>query len=149
MKEFLAKSIVSLGGVGFIRPASATWGSLVAGIVLYFAAPYGTPLLRVTAAVAIFCFGWWLSNYIEKKTQLHDPYFVVIDELVGMMIVTLFLEPIWWHFVLAFIYFRIFDIAKLWPASIFDKRKGGFALMFDDVIMALPALLLLHLTLYV
>ena len=145
----LAKAIASLGGVGYIRPASATWGSLATGIVLFFLFPEMTLVQKGILILVVFICGVLIADYIEKQQQLHDPHFIVIDEAVGMMITTLFLESVWVHFFLAFALFRIFDIAKLYPASIFDKRPGGFAAMIDDVIMAIPALAVLHLILYV
>ena len=145
----LNKIIVSLGGVGFIKPASATWGSLVSAIILYFFFPYLTLPVKLLLIILIFVIGTILSSKIEDGEKIHDPHFVVIDELVGMMITTLFISQIWWQFALAFILFRIFDIAKLWPASYFDRQKGGFSTMFDDVLMSLLSLSTLHLILYV
>ena len=145
----IKKIIISLLGVGFIKPASATWGSLAAAIALYFTFPLLTTIpIKIGIILITFTLGTILSNQVEKKERLHDPHFIVIDELVGMMIVCFFLEQIWWHFAIAFVLFRIFDIAKLWPASIFDRKKGGFSLMIDDVIMAIPALASLHIIIY-
>jgi phosphatidylglycerophosphatase A len=139
--------IVSLGGVGFIKPASATWGSLASAIALFFIFPNIEIISKLLILLLTLLIGWYAANKIENITKLKDPHFIVIDELVGMMITTVFLGPIWWHFFIAFIVFRIFDIAKLWPASIFDRRPGGFAVMFDDVIMATPSLAIVHLIL--
>jgi len=143
-----AKFFASLFDVGFLKPASATWGSLAAGVVLFFFFPFLGWIAKLIIIIITFVIGTILAEYIEQNTNLHDPHFIVIDEAVGMMITCFFLDQIWWHYVLAFVLFRIFDIAKLWPASFFDKRNGGFALMIDDVIMAFPALGVLHAILY-
>ena len=140
--------LVSFAGLGFIKPASATWGSLGAGVILFFFYPNWPYLLKILIIVTIFIFGVLAADYIERKRNLHDPHFIVIDEVVGMMITTFFLEAVWWQYLMAFICFRIFDIAKLWPASYFDKRRGGFSLMIDDVLMAIPSLLLTYLIIY-
>ncbi len=144
----MEKCIVSFFGVGYIRPLSATWGSLASGFVLYWFWPTVAFEYKVLAIIAVFLIGWGLSHRVELKSGLHDPHFIVIDEVVGMMIVTAFLSQIWWHWVLAFFFFRLFDIAKFWPASIFDEEPGGFAIMFDDVLMALLSVMTLHLSLY-
>ena len=144
----LALFITSFGGIGFMKPASATWGSFGAGTILFLFYPHISYLAKGIMMLIIFIVGWLLADYIEKTQKIHDPYFVVIDEVVGMMITTFFLGQVWWHFFIAFICFRVFDIAKLWPASYFDKAKGGFGIMIDDVIMAIPALGLTHLILY-
>lgn len=137
-----AKIIVSLGGVGYIKPASGTFGSALAGLILFFLWPELDLIWKGVIIVLVFIVGTLLSDQIEKSGKLHDPHFVVIDEAVGMMITGLFLGQVWQHWLIAFFCFRFFDIAKLWPASIYDKKPGGFSIMFDDVIMALPALLL-------
>ncbi|MDP2690886.1 MAG: phosphatidylglycerophosphatase A [bacterium] len=139
--------IASFFGAGYIRPASATWGSLASGISLFLFWPLLDLATKVTLIVVVFLLGVFLSDQIEKKEKIHDPYFIVIDEVVGMMITTLLLPQVLWQWVLAFFLFRFFDIAKLWPASYFDRRKGGFAIMFDDVLMGICSLVVLELIL--
>ena len=44
--------------------------------------------------------------------------------------------------------FRLFDIVKPWPVKVADeKMKGGFGIMFDDVLAALYALVGLQIAL--
>ena len=143
----ISKALVSLFGIGYIKPLSATWGSLAGGVALYFFWPDLDPWGKASIIILTFALGTILSDKIEKKEKLHDPHFIVMDEIVGMMIVTILLNQIWWQWLFAFILFRIFDVAKLWPASVFDKRSGGFEIMIDDVIMAVPALIILELIL--
>ena len=47
--------------------------------------------------------------------------------------------PLTWQFyVIAFILFRFFDILKPWPISWADRKiKGGFGVMFDDILASL------------
>ena len=41
----------------------------------------------------------------------------------------------WW--LIAFLLFRLFDILKPWPISVADRSiKGGFGVMFDDLLAA-------------
>jgi phosphatidylglycerophosphatase A len=50
----------------------------------------------------------------------------------------------WWT--LAFALFRLFDIWKPFPIRQFDaKLKNGFGVMFDDLLAAMYAILLLKL----
>lgn len=135
-----AKIIASLGGIGFIKPLSATWGSALAGVLLYFTYPFLSLNEKVIFLSVVIILGIIISEYISKKTKEKDPHYIVIDELAGMMICTIFLDQIWSHFFIALIFFRIFDIAKIWPASMIDRRNGGLAIMADDLIMAIPAL---------
>ena len=55
--------------------------------------------------------------------------------------------------VLAFIFFRIFDIWKPFPISYFDKNfKNGFGIVLDDLIAVvlaiIPAMFLIYLGLF-
>jgi phosphatidylglycerophosphatase A len=50
---------------------------------------------------------------------------------------------------IGFIFFRITDIVKPWPASYFDKRTGGWAIMLDDIIAGFYANLFLQVLLLV
>jgi len=46
----------------------------------------------------------------------------------------------------AFVLFRFFDIAKPQPVRYFERRyRGGFGVMFDDLVAAAYALLVLAL----
>lgn len=108
----------------------------------------------------IFVFGvFWINEYI-KETNIDDPKEVVIDEIAGQMLTIMltFFATIFAYnsylinilsnptidfiflFFLPFITFRIFDILKPWPINWIDKNvKGGFGVMFDDIIAAVMA----------
>ena len=61
------------------------------------------------------------------------------------------LAPPGWQWILAgFVLFRLFDILKPWPVKIADeKMKGGFGIMFDDVLAAVYAFACLQLAVLV
>ena len=66
---------------------------------------------------------------------VHDHGGIVWDEFVGIWL-TLWLIPDGWIWlVLAFILFRLFDIAKPWPIGWLDRKLGGgLGIMMDDVL---------------
>ncbi len=81
-----------------------------------------------------------VTQNVQKKFHLHDPQWIVIDEVIGMLIA--------WSFVLSielpilatvFISFRFFDIIKIWPASYFDRLHHGMGTITDDVISGIYA----------
>ena len=46
---------------------------------------------------------------------------------------------------IAFVIFRIFDIWKPYPINVIDRRmKGGLGIMFDDLVAAVYANLILQ-----
>ncbi len=131
-------------GAGRLPLAPGTWGSLAA---LPFAwallATLQAPGLLV-AAGAVFLVGWWAtSRYLEGRPgDDRDPGEVVIDEVAGQWLALTLADPaVWWHWPVAFLLFRVFDIVKPWPARRIERRKTAFAVMADDVVAGLYALI--------
>ena len=81
-----------------------------------------------------------ITEYVQKKYGLHDPQWIVIDEVIGMLITWSFVRTIDLPVLaIVFISFRFFDIVKIWPASFFDRIKHGSGTIIDDVISGLYA----------
>jgi phosphatidylglycerophosphatase A len=64
---------------------------------------------------------------------------IVIDEVLGYLTAVAFLPFTWRTALLAFLLFRLFDIAKPWPASRLDRWKTGLGVVLDDVAAGLYA----------
>jgi phosphatidylglycerophosphatase A len=131
--------------VGMIPRAPGTWGSLAA--LLPWLLIKDLPLLPYLAVLAtVFVLGFFAAGSAEKILDRPDAGAIVIDEILGMFI-TLTLAPA--HpaaWLLGFIFFRFFDIAKPFPVSWFDQHiHGGIGIMMDDVIAGLYALISLQL----
>lgn len=90
--------------------------------------------------VALYVAAVIVTEHVQKKYQLHDPQWIVIDEVIGMLITWSFVRTIDFPILfLVFTLFRFFDIVKIWPASYFDRLHHGFGTITDDVISALYA----------
>jgi len=91
-------------------------------------------ILALTAAAIL------VTEYVQKKYALHDPQWIVIDEVIGMLITWSFVRvvdlPV---LAVVFISFRFFDINKIWPPSFFDRMKHGSGAIIDEVISGLYA----------
>ncbi len=48
------------------------------------------------------------------------------------------------HMLAAFLFFRLFDILKPWPARRLEKLPGGWGIMLDDVAAGVYALLVVQ-----
>jgi phosphatidylglycerophosphatase A len=92
----------------------------------------------------IFVSACFVAEAAEKIFDQHDSSRIVLDEVLGM-IATMFLNPVVWTWVVAgFVLFRIFDILKPWPASVFDRMQGGAGVMLDDLAAAIYANVMLQ-----
>lgn len=131
-------------GSGYMPKASGTAGSLAAlpfafVIQRYLGAPY-----LFAAAVIIFFIGWWASNIYLGDDQNRDPKEIVIDEVAGMWLVLSALPFTWAYYATGFVLFRAFDAFKPWPICVADQKiKGGFGVMFDDILAAIAAILVI------
>jgi phosphatidylglycerophosphatase A len=141
----LAQIIGTVMGVGYLKPAPGTWGSLVAlpwAWLLHVIG--GFPLLLLGCVVGFFK-GWWATKVMIEGQEDHDPSEIVVDELVGQWIAILPLSlsawnmgvPIttfWPGWIAAFALFRLFDITKIGPIGWADRRGDALGVMLDDVI---------------
>ncbi len=143
---FWALAIGTVAFTGFSPVASGTVGSAI-GAILY----YCIPVLQNNWALLAFCIlifvaGTVATDVIELKMGEHDPGIVIIDEVLGQWVALFSLwyigDPIF--IIAAFLFFRFFDILKLYPASVFEKRFGGTSVMLDDVAAGIYANIFAH-----
>jgi phosphatidylglycerophosphatase A len=143
--------------------APGTMGSLLAMAITYVLvqSPIGWAAV-IVLGIGVFFLGVSVSSlYMRHANTGHDPKVIVIDELAGQwltfavwygwlvaitgslpaasgLLTEVSREPI--YLALGFVLFRLCDIIKPWPISLADKRiKGGFGVMFDDVLAAILA----------
>ena len=129
-------------GSGLMPKAPGTWGTLAALPPAFIIYAFGGPLLMVVAAAIAFAAGVWASSAYANASGKPDPSEVVIDEVAAMWLVLSFAQFSWIVWIIAFACFRFFDVLKPWPINLADRNlKGGFGIMFDDIIAAVYAML--------
>lgn len=141
--------IFSFGfGSGLSSVAPGTMGTLVA-IPIFLIFSNFSPILYLSFVTILFFAGCWSSAITAEALNVHDHPGIVIDEIVGYLITMIFVPATWYWILVGFLLFRLFDIWKPWPISIADQKlKGGFGIMFDDVLAALYSLLSLHIVIW-
>ena len=126
--------VASAGGIGFIPFAPGTFGS-IPGLALALALRSAGPWwAEGVAVVLLIAAGVWAATAAETYFGRIDPGPVVIDEVVGMMITTLFLPLSWTGWLVGFLVFRACDIVKPFPAGRAERLPGGLGVMADDVL---------------
>ncbi|HET8728093.1 MAG TPA: phosphatidylglycerophosphatase A [Alphaproteobacteria bacterium] len=134
-----AALIATWGGVGLMRLASGTWGSLAALPFAWAIASAGGPAGLLIAAALVCLVGVWASEYVCRSGE-KDSSAIVVDEVAGqwLALVPAGLDPA--LMALGFVCFRLFDIVKPWPASWVDRNLGrGPGVMLDDVAAGIYA----------
>ena len=133
-------------GAGLSPKAPGTMGTLAA-IPLYIGLSQLEPWLYTTATLAAFDAGVFICGYTARRLGVEDPKSVVWDEVVGFFISMAFVPfgLVW--IAAGFVVFRLLDILKPWPIRWLDRHvKGGFGIMLDDAVAALPVCVLLNLS---
>jgi phosphatidylglycerophosphatase A len=132
-----ALALATALGVGYLPLAPGTFGS-IAGLLLWAVVPASASFQGVTIAV-LFVAGAWSASIAERHFGRTDPGQVVIDEVMGMLI-TLFLNPVGWAgAILGFVFFRVADVVKPYPANRLERLHGGVGVMADDGMAAIYA----------
>ncbi len=90
-----------------------------------------------------FFVGVWACGRTGRDLGIADHGSMVWDEIIAFWLVLVVLAPpdfkteLW-----AFVWFRFFDMVKPPPIGYFDRRmKGGFGVMWDDILAAFFTLL--------
>lgn len=105
-------------------------------------------LIAISLAVA-----WWASTVTARNLRVADPSAIVIDEIVAFWIVLWLVMPAgFWEQLAAFLLFRVFDAVKRGPVGWADRLmhgatgwRGGFGIVFDDLVAAFCTLLVIAL----
>lgn len=138
-------------GAGLAPRAPGTFGTLV-GIAFFVVLLWLPWPAYVAASVSLFVAGCFICGASARLLGVHDYGGIVFDEIVGYLFAA---APLVWlapasitgwiaGIVIAFLLFRIFDIAKPWPIRAIDRRvHGGFGIMIDDIVAGIAAAVVL------
>ena len=141
---------VTLFGIGKLKKIPGSYASLVTTIFLFisFHILNFSPNIVLIGVVIVFLISLYAVNIFIKDLDNKDPKEVVIDEFIGQSIPICLYEiahvgtketsQVLTSYFIMFILFRIFDIAKPYPVSYYDKNfKNSFGVVMDDVCAGL------------
>ncbi|WP_374448698.1 phosphatidylglycerophosphatase A [Stella sp.] len=131
-------------GVGRIPWAPGTWGSAAAlapGVALHW---WLGPLWLAVAALLVLAAGAFATERLLARGATHDPPYVVVDEIGGQWLALVPAVPDPLSVGLAFVFFRLFDVAKPGPIGWVDRNLvGSIGAMLDDGLAGVAAALAL------
>ena len=141
---------VTLFGIGKLKKIPGSYASLATPIFLFFLFHIlnFSPNYVLIVIIIIFLISLYAVNIFIKELDNKDPKEVVIDEFIGQSIPICLYEiahegtketsQVLTFYFIMFILFRIFDIAKPYPVSYYDKNfKNSFGVIMDDVCAGL------------
>ena len=147
---------VSLFGIGKVKKIPGSLASLATTLFLFFLFHMlnVSPNIVLFAIIIIFFISLYAVKIFIKDLTNKDPKEVVIDEFIGQSIPICLYEvahdmpketdQVLKFYFIMFILFRIFDIAKPFPVSYYDKNfKNSFGVIMDDVCAGLYVVLVL------
>lgn len=144
---------IALGaGAGLSRLTPGTVGTLWAWVGFLLLQPVMDDGRWAGLIAATLLLGWWACTVCARHLGVMDPGCIVWDEVVAFWIVLWFIMPAgFWAQLVAFLLFRFFDIAKPGPVGWADRSfkgwgwRGGFGILFDDLMAAFCTLLVIAL----
>lgn len=157
-KDYLSLAITTFG-VGYLPLMPGTFGSAV-GIVIYLSiASFFSPfrwsldlpfpefliaLIHAVLLIALLLFallGIWAAGRAMELLGNTDPPQAVVDEILGQLIVFLFIPftTSWLLIASAFLLFRLFDIWKPYPIDSLQNLPAGIGVCADDILAGVYA----------
>jgi phosphatidylglycerophosphatase A len=73
------------------------------------------------------------AEVAARHWKVSDASPIVIDEVAGYLVAMALVPWSWEGALVGFLLFRLFDVAKPWPASALDRWKTGWGVVADDL----------------
>ena len=141
---------VTLFCIGKIKKIPGSVASLATVLFLFFLFHVLniSPNIVLFFIIIIFFVSLYAVNIFIKNLTHKDPKEIVIDEFIGQSIPVCLYElvhnvpketdQVLKFYLIMFVLFRIFDIAKPFPVNYYDKNfKNSFGVIMDDVCAGL------------
>ena len=141
---YLIKAFVAVFGIGYIRIAQGTFGSLFAILVWYISIVYLNIYFFYMIIIIVFICSFKAINIYLRNVNKDDPSEVVVDEFIGQSLPLIFLLQFnVYEVLLAFSSFRLFDIFKIYPVNKVENIKGANGVIMDDVVAGIYSLIII------
>ena len=137
-------------GSGLSPKAPGTMGSLWGWLSWLYIQEHLSITSQAIVIVLAIVVGWWACTVTAKNMGVSDPGAIVWDEVIAMWLILFMVMPTgFWGQLAAFALFRFFDAAKPGPVAWADQCfkgfgwRGGFGIIWDDLVAAFCTLLVL------
>ncbi len=136
-KNFFVKFFATCFGLGYSPIFPGALGVAFGALIAYLVHPLPF-FIKILITLSLIVFAVPLSTKAEKLFQKKDCKKIIIDEVVGVLIATIWFTnlSIIMFIPILFIY-GLFDAIKIYPANVSENLYGGWGIVIDDIIAGL------------
>ncbi|MGH7853293.1 MAG: phosphatidylglycerophosphatase A family protein [Candidatus Binatia bacterium] len=133
-------------GAGYLPYCPGTFGTLIGVPVSLIVSriALNEPWLGAISLAALAAIAIWSAGRAARILGKKDPPTITIDEIAGFALAS-FLTVTLTGLAIAFVLFRFFDIAKIFPARRLEALPGGAGIVLDDMLAGVYTFLILRL----
>ncbi len=132
--------------VGNFKYIPGTLGSLIGILVAFFLKNTLSNTSYILIIFLICILAIFAIDVYQSVNGKEDKSEIIIDEFIGQQIPLFFIELTIFNIALCFIFFRFFDILKIFPADYIDRNfKGSLGIIADDLVAGFQALAVIYL----
>ena len=142
----LSELFCTIFKIGNFKYMPGTLGSIV-GIIIGLFIKNKFPITFYILIIILICLIAiiMINIYQTKVDSKEDHSEIIIDEFIGQQIPLFFIELTTLNILLCFIFFRFFDILKVFPANYIDRKfKNSYGIIADDLVAGLQALVIIY-----
>ncbi len=125
---------------GLLPKAPGTWGTIAGAIAALPIIYYFPPTTLFLASLLLSLIAVREIDKEETQSGLHDPGWIVIDEVAGVWLALSMSSGNWYQILFTVLFFRVFDI---WKPSVIGRvdreATGGIGVMGDDLLAGIFA----------
>ena len=133
---------VSLFYSGYFKIYPGTFASFISISILFPIIKYKILSFEIFIITffLVFLLSLFFISKFSKYTNSHDSNIIVIDEFLGLYLILIFYDYVFIYneiltLILIFAIFRFFDIVKIFPANIIDKKmNNSLGVILDDIV---------------
>tara|TARA_B100000575_G_scaffold209538_1_gene170722 strand:- start:4221 stop:4694 length:474 start_codon:yes stop_codon:yes gene_type:complete len=149
--KILTNIFVSLFYSGKFKIWPGTFASFISILILFPIVQFELITLNIMIIIFIVIFIlslFFIKNY-SSYTKTHDSGFIVIDEFLGIYLIFIFYDKLFIFnnlttLCLIFVLFRLFDIIKIFPANVIDKKmNNSLGVLLDDLVASIYTIVIL------
>ena len=146
----ISQIVSTLFFIGYVKWAPGTIGSLFSLIIIIFLHNIVNKNEFIILFICILLMATICIKIYSKSVNKHDAKEIIIDEFLGVYLIIIFsydfkiFDNEFATILLIFLFFRIFDILKPFPANWIDQNmRNSYGIILDDIVAGIYTIITL------